>query len=154
MLSKSPLTFNVLSNLNSPLQPSHSNFLSTPPPSSSSSSSSNVSINSPSPSQSPSSINSTSPPNGNQFVEHPIGEHPSRTLFVRNINSNVDEADLRALFEVPLLPSSIYASLPFLSPFSFPFPLSNLLLASPSPSLLLFFSFVPIAPLVFLVDSP
>uniref|UniRef100_A0A1D1YBJ9 Protein MEI2-like 4 n=1 Tax=Anthurium amnicola TaxID=1678845 RepID=A0A1D1YBJ9_9ARAE len=31
--------------------------------------------------------------------EHPYGEHPSRTLFVRNINSNVEDSDLRALFE-------------------------------------------------------
>lgn len=32
--------------------------------------------------------------------EHPFGEHPSRTLFVRNINSNVEDSELRALFEV------------------------------------------------------
>ncbi|KAL2327443.1 hypothetical protein Fmac_020870 [Flemingia macrophylla] len=32
--------------------------------------------------------------------EHPYGEHPSRTLFVRNINSNVEDSELRALFEV------------------------------------------------------
>ena len=32
--------------------------------------------------------------------EHPFGEHPSRTLFVRNINSNVDDSELRTLFEV------------------------------------------------------
>ncbi|KAJ3701215.1 hypothetical protein LUZ61_004920 [Rhynchospora tenuis] len=31
--------------------------------------------------------------------EHPYGEHPSRTLFVRNINSNVEDAELRAMFE-------------------------------------------------------
>ncbi|KAJ6802975.1 protein MEI2-like 4 isoform X2 [Iris pallida] len=31
--------------------------------------------------------------------EHPYGEHPSRTLFVRNINSNVEDAELRVLFE-------------------------------------------------------
>ncbi|XP_024531271.1 protein MEI2-like 5 [Selaginella moellendorffii] len=31
--------------------------------------------------------------------EHPYGEHPSRTLFVRNINSNVEDVELRALFE-------------------------------------------------------
>ncbi|MED6106427.1 hypothetical protein PIB30_004659 [Stylosanthes scabra] len=31
--------------------------------------------------------------------EHPFGEHPSRTLFVRNINSNVGDSELRALFE-------------------------------------------------------
>ncbi len=28
---------------------------------------------------------------GGSFGEHPLGEHPSRTLFVRNINSNVDD---------------------------------------------------------------
>ena len=33
--------------------------------------------------------------------EHPYGEHPSRTLFVRNINSNVEDSELRTLFEVP-----------------------------------------------------
>lgn len=32
--------------------------------------------------------------------EHPYGEHPSRTLFVRNINSTVDDSELRAIFEV------------------------------------------------------
>ncbi|XP_008811110.2 protein MEI2-like 4 isoform X2 [Phoenix dactylifera] len=37
--------------------------------------------------------------NGPFTGEHPYGEHPSRTLFVRNINSNVDDAELRALFE-------------------------------------------------------
>ncbi|GFP91260.1 protein mei2-like 5 [Phtheirospermum japonicum] len=31
--------------------------------------------------------------------EHPLGEHPSRTLFVRNINSNVEDAEIRTLFE-------------------------------------------------------
>ncbi|XP_042038968.1 protein MEI2-like 2 isoform X2 [Salvia splendens] len=31
--------------------------------------------------------------------EHPYGEHPSRTLFVRNINSNVEESELKSLFE-------------------------------------------------------
>ncbi|KAK1270104.1 Protein MEI2-like 4 [Acorus gramineus] len=31
--------------------------------------------------------------------EHPFGEHPSRTLFVRNINSNVEDIELKALFE-------------------------------------------------------
>lgn len=30
--------------------------------------------------------------------EHPLGEHPSRTLFVRNINSNVEEEELRQIF--------------------------------------------------------
>ncbi|KAI9121261.1 hypothetical protein K1719_008294 [Acacia pycnantha] len=31
--------------------------------------------------------------------EHPYGEHPSRTLFVRNINSNVEDSELKILFE-------------------------------------------------------
>ncbi|XP_058095244.1 protein MEI2-like 2 isoform X2 [Magnolia sinica] len=31
--------------------------------------------------------------------EHPYGEHPSRTLFVRNINSNVEDSELQTLFE-------------------------------------------------------
>ncbi|GAB4828525.1 hypothetical protein Ancab_018184 [Ancistrocladus abbreviatus] len=31
--------------------------------------------------------------------EHPYGEHQSRTLFVRNINSNVEDSELRAVFE-------------------------------------------------------
>ncbi|KAL7143595.1 hypothetical protein ABFS83_08G202400 [Erythranthe nasuta] len=31
--------------------------------------------------------------------EHPYGEHPSRTLFVRNINSNVEDSELKLLFE-------------------------------------------------------
>ncbi|XP_020110261.1 protein MEI2-like 4 isoform X2 [Ananas comosus] len=38
-------------------------------------------------------------PNGPFPGEHPHGEHPSRTLFVRNINSNVEDTELRALFE-------------------------------------------------------
>ncbi|EEF42723.1 RNA-binding protein, putative [Ricinus communis] len=40
-------------------------------------------------------------PNGASTVagEHPLGEHPSRTLFVRNINSNVEDIELRQLFE-------------------------------------------------------
>ncbi|KAM3302073.1 protein MEI2-like 2 isoform X1 [Capsicum chacoense] len=40
-------------------------------------------------------------PNGAGTVagEHPYGEHPSRTLFVRNINSNVEDFELRSLFE-------------------------------------------------------
>lgn len=37
---------------------------------------------------------------GNSLAgEHPFGEHPSRTLFVRNINWSVEETELRALFE-------------------------------------------------------
>uniref|UniRef100_A0A6N2M620 RRM domain-containing protein n=1 Tax=Salix viminalis TaxID=40686 RepID=A0A6N2M620_SALVM len=31
--------------------------------------------------------------------EHPYGEHPFRTLFVRNINSNVEDSELKAVFE-------------------------------------------------------
>lgn len=37
---------------------------------------------------------------GRVSVEHPNGEHPSRTLFVRNINSSVEDSELSALFEV------------------------------------------------------
>eukprot|EP01117_Protostelium_nocturnum_P009226 TRINITY_DN3302_c0_g1_i1.p1 TRINITY_DN3302_c0_g1~~TRINITY_DN3302_c0_g1_i1.p1 ORF type:complete len:869 (-),score=145.78 TRINITY_DN3302_c0_g1_i1:173-2779(-) len=33
------------------------------------------------------------------YGEHPLGEHPSRTLFVRNINSNVEDEELVQLFE-------------------------------------------------------
>ena len=36
---------------------------------------------------------------GSNGGEHPFGEHPSRTLFVRNINSNVEDSELRTLFE-------------------------------------------------------
>lgn len=44
-------------------------------------------------------------PNGVGTVagEHPYGEHPSRTLFVRNINSNVEDSELRDLFQVIML---------------------------------------------------
>ncbi|KAJ0969266.1 hypothetical protein J5N97_022143 [Dioscorea zingiberensis] len=42
--------------------------------------------------------------------EHPYGEHPSRTLFVRNINSNVEDAELRALFEQYGDISTLYAA--------------------------------------------
>lgn len=35
--------------------------------------------------------------------QHPNAEHPSRTLFVRNINSNVEDSELRILFEVCFL---------------------------------------------------
>lgn len=41
--------------------------------------------------------------NGSIVGEHPYGEHPSRTLFVRNINSNVEDSELKALFEVHIL---------------------------------------------------
>lgn len=61
---------------------SQSNFSSTPTSSLSSS-----------PSMNPSQ------PGSQAFVEHPLGEHPSRTLFVRNINSNIDDEELRSLFE-------------------------------------------------------
>ena len=49
---------------------------------------------------------------GNVAGEHPYGEHPSRTLFVRNINSNVEDSELRALFEVVQKPrtSCFYAN--------------------------------------------
>ncbi|KAJ0989222.1 hypothetical protein J5N97_007578 [Dioscorea zingiberensis] len=40
-------------------------------------------------------------PNGVGTVsgEHPKGEHPSRTLFVRNLSSSVEDSELRSLFE-------------------------------------------------------
>lgn len=38
--------------------------------------------------------------NGSIVGEHPYGELPSRTLFVRNINSNVEDSELKALFGV------------------------------------------------------
>lgn len=38
--------------------------------------------------------------NGISIGEHPHGEYPSRTLFVRNIHSNVEDSELTALFEV------------------------------------------------------
>lgn len=41
--------------------------------------------------------------NGSLNGEHPYGEHPSRTLFVRNINSNVEDSELKVLFEVCFL---------------------------------------------------
>ncbi|XP_024025106.1 protein MEI2-like 2 isoform X1 [Morus notabilis] len=46
-------------------------------------------------------VNPYALPNGVGTVagEHPYGEHPSRTLFVRNINSNVEDSELRSLFE-------------------------------------------------------
>ncbi|XP_051217112.1 protein MEI2-like 4 [Lolium perenne] len=37
--------------------------------------------------------------NGALNGEHPHGEHPSRTLFVRNINSNVEDSELKLIFE-------------------------------------------------------
>jgi hypothetical protein len=42
-----------------------------------------------------------------QYGEHPYGEHPSRTLFVRNINSNVEDDELRSWFEVSQTISSL-----------------------------------------------
>lgn len=51
----------------------------------------------------PNFYNAGSPPTSNSsqsWGEHPFGEHPSRTLFVRNINSNVEESELKELFEV------------------------------------------------------
>eukprot|EP00850_Spirogloea_muscicola_P016532 SM000134S26975 [mRNA] locus=s134:296133:301171:- [translate_table: standard] len=47
--------------------------------------------------------------------EHPYGEHPSRTLFVRNINSNVEDSELRSVFEARhsvLSPASFAAMRP------------------------------------------
>ncbi|KAK9021206.1 hypothetical protein V6N11_011206 [Hibiscus sabdariffa] len=37
--------------------------------------------------------------NGSIVGEHPYGELPSRTLFVRNINSNVEDSEIKTLFE-------------------------------------------------------
>jgi RNA recognition motif-containing protein len=34
-----------------------------------------------------------------KVAEHPLGEHPSRTLFVRNISSNLSDEELRKIFE-------------------------------------------------------
>ncbi|GAA0142420.1 RNA metabolism protein [Lithospermum erythrorhizon] len=36
---------------------------------------------------------------GTSGVEHPAGEHPSRTLFVRNIDSNIEDSELQSLFQ-------------------------------------------------------
>jgi len=47
-------------------------------------------------------------PTVSQSAEHPHGEHPSRTLFVRNINSNVEEYEIRDLFEAYGPTRSIY----------------------------------------------
>lgn len=38
--------------------------------------------------------------NGTLNGEHLHGEHPSRTLFVRNINSNIEDSELKLIFEV------------------------------------------------------
>lgn len=51
---------------------------------------------------------------GSVAGEHPLGEHPSRTLFVRNINSNVEDAELRSLFEVTWTCTCVFISLQFL----------------------------------------
>lgn len=44
---------------------------------------------------------------GTVVGEHPYGEHPSRTLFVRNINSNVEDSELRTVFEVVIIPLNL-----------------------------------------------
>lgn len=41
--------------------------------------------------------------NGVLNGEHLYREQPSRTLFVRNINSNVEDSELKLLFEVSYL---------------------------------------------------
>ncbi|EPS73221.1 hypothetical protein M569_01535, partial [Genlisea aurea] len=46
-----------------------------------------------------SDVNSNNRLSTNLGGEHPRGEHPSRTLFVRNINSNVEDSELTTLFE-------------------------------------------------------
>ncbi|GAA0145932.1 RNA metabolism protein [Lithospermum erythrorhizon] len=38
-------------------------------------------------------------PHGTNGMEHPFGEHPSRTLFVRNIDSDIEDSELRSLFQ-------------------------------------------------------
>ncbi|XP_039001432.1 protein MEI2-like 1 [Hibiscus syriacus] len=43
--------------------------------------------------------NSRGGSNGSIIGEHPYGELPSRILFVRNINSNVEDSELKTLFE-------------------------------------------------------
>lgn len=48
---------------------------------------------------------------GSVSGEHPYGEHPSRTLFVRNINSNVEDSELKSLFEVWLIRFKLYSLL-------------------------------------------
>ena len=48
----------------------------------------------------PGEVSNGLPCNGSVVGEHPYGEHPSRTLFVRNINSNIEDSELRTLFEV------------------------------------------------------
>jgi hypothetical protein len=48
--------------------------------------------------------------------EHPYGEHPSRTLFVRNIHSSVDDEELRSLFSVrPFLQPAFICAILWLS---------------------------------------
>ncbi|XP_068327228.1 protein MEI2-like 4 isoform X1 [Pyrus communis] len=47
----------------------------------------------------PGEVSNGLPCNGSVIGEHPYGEHPSRTLFVRNINSNIEDSELRTLFE-------------------------------------------------------
>lgn len=53
-----------------------------------------------SPSSYPNSQSSESPPRSESFNtrEHPAGEYPSRTLFVRNISCSVEDEELRKLF--------------------------------------------------------
>jgi hypothetical protein len=49
--------------------------------------------------------------NGLLYGETSYGEHPSRTLFVRNMNSNVEDSELKLLFEVSLhLPARLVPS--------------------------------------------
>lgn len=53
--------------------------------------------------------------------KHPYGEHPSRTLFARNINSNVEDSELRVLFEVLFVIPNLQVNGIFFSLFSFSF---------------------------------
>lgn len=40
--------------------------------------------------------------------KHPPGENPSRTLFIRNINSSVEDSELQTLFEVRVVYHWVY----------------------------------------------
>jgi RNA recognition motif-containing protein len=45
------------------------------------------------------------------YGENPYGERPSRTLLVRNMNTNVEDSELKLIFEVSLdLPARLVPS--------------------------------------------
>lgn len=54
-----------------------------------------------------------SPRLGSGFGEHPQGEFPSRTLFVRNINSNIEDEELYSIFSPYGEIKSIYSQTKF-----------------------------------------